>query len=418
MRRYLTLVRNRPFAALWFGSTVSAVGDALTWVALVWLVIEVAGSPTAVGGLVVAYTAPVIVGGFVMGVLLDRFERRRVLIVVNTVLGCAVASIPLLHHAGLLRTWQLYVVAGIYGLLKMANWAGVPSLIPSLVAEDDLNTANAMESVTFGVADVAGPAIAGALIALVGAANVLAVDAATYVAFVLVLIALRLPPETTAEEVEETGGVAAFPALRPAFRFIRSQPAVLATTLMFMAFNVGEGMLLVLLPVMARTEFAGDAATYGLLLSSFALAATIGSFVTGALSWRWTLGRSIAAAQAGAGVAFFGLAFVPGLGGAVVVLLVAGLFASPVTIWAQTIRMRVIPAELRGRIFGVLRTLMQSTPPIGGALAGVMLAGGRTTATVVAMTAVMAVPGFIGLVTPALEDAHTRAPERATSVRA
>ncbi|MGZ8593856.1 MAG: MFS transporter [Actinomycetota bacterium] len=292
MRRYLELLRNRPFATLWAGSTVSAVGDALTWVALVWLVIE-NGSTRAVGGLVVASTAPVIAGGFLMGALLDRFDRRRVLIAVNLALGCAVASVPILAGAELLRTWHLYVVAALYGLLKMANWADVPSLIPSLVPERDLTTANAMESVSFGIADVAGPAIAGVLIALIGGENVLAVDAATYLLFVAVLAGLRVPPEEPAGDHSRL-------ALGPAFRILRRQPAVLATTLMFMAFNVGEGMLLVLLPVFARRELGGDAATYGLLLSSFALAATAGSLIVGALTWRWTLGRSIAVARTAA----------------------------------------------------------------------------------------------------------------------
>jgi MFS family permease len=181
---------------------------------------------------------------------------------------------------------------------------------------------------------------------------------------------------------------------------------------MFMAFNVGEGMLLVLLPVLARREFDGDASTFGLMLSSVALAATVGSFVVGALSWRWSLGCSIAVTQTAAGVTFLGLAFVPRLVGVVLVLILAGALVSPMTIRAQTIRMRLIPPEIRGRTFGVLRTLMQSTPPIGGAIAGVMLAGGRATVPVViAIASVMSVPVAIGLVTPALADSNVRARE-------
>lgn len=402
MRRYLEVLSNRPFAALWLGSTASAIGDALTWVALVWLVIDTDGT-AALGGLVVAYTAPVIVGGLAMGLLLDRFERRRVLMTVNGFLGCAVAAVPFLSAADALRTWHLYVVAALYGLLKMANWAGVPSLIPSLVPEHQLNTANAMESVSFGIAEVAGPALAGVLIGLVGGASVLAVDAASYLLFVVVLAGLRAPPEPARTEHAPLG-------LRPAFRFVRRQPAVLAITLMFMACNVGEGMLLVLLPVFARRELGGDAATYGVLLSTFALAVTAGSFAVGALRWRWTLGRSIAVAQIGVGLSLLGLAAATTLPAAMVVLVVAGLFASPMTIWAQTVRMRVIPAELRGRTFGLLRTLMQSTLPLGGAIAAAMLAdGGAVVPAVLVMALVMAVPGALGLVTPALADEHTRA---------
>ena len=177
MGNYLRLLRRRPFALLWAGSTVSAMGDAMTWVALVWIAFE-RGGAGLVSALVVVSTAPVIVGGFAMGVLLDRFDRRRVLVRVNLVLGLAVASVPAWSAlVGPPPTWLLFVVSGLYGLLKMANWAGVPSLIPALVDDADLNTANAMEAATFGIADVAGPAIAGALIALIGAHEVLALDA-------------------------------------------------------------------------------------------------------------------------------------------------------------------------------------------------------------------------------------------------
>ena len=135
MGRYLRLLRNRPFAALWAGSTVSAVGDAMTWVAIAWIGFE-RGGAGLVAALVVVSTAPVIVGGLTMGVALDRFERRRVLLVVNPVLGLTVALVPLWSAvAGQAPTWLLFVVGGLYGLLKMANWAGVPSLIPDLVGD-------------------------------------------------------------------------------------------------------------------------------------------------------------------------------------------------------------------------------------------------------------------------------------------
>ena len=408
MHRYFTLFRNRPFARLWMGSTISMWGDALTWISMVWIVYSLAGTTAAISLLVVCYTAPVILGGFAMGAALDRFDRRRTLIVVNVLLGIAIASIPLLHALHALRLWEIYTVAAIYGLLKMANWAGVPTLIPSLVEEDDLNTANAMESASWGIADVAGPAAAGAVIAIVGAADVLVLDAITYAMFVLALVWLRLPAEDRTPKVERAQDRA---GLRPAFRFIRRTPAVFATTIMFMAFNVGEGMLLVLLPTIVRHTLHGGSATYGLLASTFALAALIGSIAVGAAQWRFTLGRSIAVAQAAAGVAFFGLAFAHGVLSVAATLALAGFLASPLSIWAQTIRMRKIPDDLRGRIFAALRTLMQATPPIGGMVAGAAIAGPGMVFAVVSMGTVMTVPGLLGMVTPALTAEQVRAIE-------
>jgi MFS family permease len=376
------------------------MGDALTWVALVWIVLDLTGSAAEVGLLVIAYAAPVLIGGFVMGAALDRFDRRLLLIGVNSVLGCIVLSVPVASAFGVLEVWQLYAVAAAYGLLKMANWAGVPAIVPSLVSEPDLNTANAMESVSFGLADVGGPGIAGALIAAFGAATVLVVDGASYAIFIAFLIGLRIPEPARDPDVEPAAPRGL--ALKPALRFLRRTSPVLATTLMFMAFNVGEGMILVLVPIYARRGLGAGAAAYGVMLSTFALAALIGSAVVGALRWRRRLGRSIAVSQAFAGACVAGLAFPPSLPVALGALALAGLFASPLTIWAQTLRMRLIPECMRGRVFGVLRTLMQSTPPIGGAVAGVLLSRGHLATTALAAAAVMSIPGLIGLVSPAL----------------
>ena len=394
MDRYRRLLGNAPFARLWTGSTISAFGDALTWVALVWLVYARTGSAGAVSALVVVATAPVFVGGVLMGSALDRFERRRFLSGVNSVLGAAVLSVPLVAAFGRVALAQLFVVAALYGFLKMANWAGVPSIIPALVRDaDDLNTANAMESVSFGIADVAGPAAAGVLIAAIGATSVLGVDAATYLIFVVLLLSLPIQPVPRRAPDERGLG------LRPALRFIRQDRAVFATTVMFMFANVGEGMMIVVVPVYARRVLGGGAGTYGLLLSAFALTTTIGAAAI-------ALGRSIAGSQTLYGLGHAPLIALPGLGPAVATLALAGALGSPLTLWAQTLRMQRIPEAMRGRVFGLLRTLMQSTPPIGGALAGLLIATAGLRWTLLVVVGVIAIPGAVGMVLPSLRGAR------------
>ena len=176
-----------------------------------------------------------------------------------------------------------------------------------------------------------------------------------------------------------------------------STPAILAITVMFMAFNVGEGVLLVLLPAYARDVLGAGPEAYGVLVSAFTAGVLIGSVVIGAVRWPWPLGRSIAAAQLAAGAVAVGLIGRPSLPVAVLILALVGLFASPLTIWAQTIRMGLIPEALRGRVFSLLRTLMQSTPPAGGVLAGAVLAAGGLVPAIVAISVVMGAPGAIGL---------------------
>jgi len=392
MERYRRLLRNRPFARLWTGSTISAFGDSLTWVALVWLVYTRSGSPRDVSALVIVATAPVFVGGVLMGAALDRFERRRFLALVNVVLGSAVLSVPLAAVTGDVTSAHLFAVAGLYGFLKMANWAGVPSIVPALVADtDDLATANAMESVSFGIADIAGPAAAGVLIAIIGATSVLGIDAASYLIFVIVL--LSLPSQAVPARPLGERGL----RLRPALRFIRNDRAIFSTTVMFMFANIGEGMMIVVIPVYAREVLGGGSGTYGLLLSAFALATTAGAALVGGMTWRRPFGTSIAASQALFGLSYAPLIALPGIGPAVGVLAVAGVLGSPLTIWAQTLRMQRIPDAMRGRVFGLLRTLMQSTPPNGGALAGMLIPTVGLRWTLAIVVAAIGVPGAIGL---------------------
>ena len=275
MRAYARLLRNRRFALLWSGATLSLFGDGLTWVSLVWLAYELGGSTVEVSILAACYTAPVIIGGLAAGILLDRFDRRRLLMVDNAIRGLAMASVPVAAAAGVLGVGQLYAVAAVYGLLYMVSLAGFPSMLPDVVDDEDLPTANAMESISFAIGGVAGPAVAGVLIGVIGAANILAIDALTYGGFVACLALLRLPPSAAAEHGSMTDRGAGR-GLRPAIGFVLSTPAILAITLMFMAFNVGEGMLLVLLPAYAREVLDAGAAGYGLLVSSFTVGALVG----------------------------------------------------------------------------------------------------------------------------------------------
>jgi MFS family permease len=136
----------------------------------------------------------------------------------------------------------------------------------------------------------------------------------------------------------------------------------------------------------------------------------VGLLVVGALIWRFPLGRSIAWAIVLSALTSSFLLFRPAFLPLIVILAVLGVFESSLTPWAQTIRMRLIPPELRGRVFALLRTLMQSTRPIGAIVGGFLLTNGDLTPALLAMTLLLAVPGLIGLWIPALGRGPTAEP--------
>lgn len=393
---YRQVFANQAFARFWVGFTVSSLGDAMARVALIWYVFEETDSARALGLFSVAYTGPVIIGGLLAGWLLDRFDRRRVMQVDALVRAVAIGVIPLLHALGRLELWHIYAAAAVYGLLMMISLAGGPTIVPSLVPREQLVTANALEQVSFTMSGVVGPPVAGLLIALVGAPNVLVLDSLSYLCFALALAGVQLAP------VVQRAGQRY--RLSDAFRLFTHNPIIRTTTLMFMGFNVGLGALYVILPVYAERVLDGGPGLYGLLLGCIAVGEVVSSSLAGSLLPPLPLGRMICLAQLAAGATL--LLLVPGrLWLAVPGLLLFGVCMAPLTIWAQTLRMQIIPEALRGRTFALLRMLMQGANPVGGALGGlfvpvlgvpvVILLAGLTTGT----------PGLLGLQSRALREA-------------
>ncbi|MFC7564622.1 MFS transporter [Actinomadura namibiensis] len=381
---YRRVLADRDFRLLWAGSTVSLAGDGMTFVALAWLVLSQPGGTARLGLLTVCFTLPVFAGGLLVGPLLDRFDKRHVLAADCVLRGGAVASIPLAAASGEAPAWLPFAVAAVHGLLKMVPLAGFPAAIPDLVRRADLDAANALEALGFGTAGVVGPSLGGLLIAGVGAPNVLAIDAASYLVFAVAALAVRRPL---------TPGPRADAATTPAARLsvLLRDRFLVVTTLAFMAFNVAEGMLLVVAPWLAKTHLPGGSSALGLLLAALAAGELAGA-VAGL--WRPRLNplRALAFAQLAAGGGFLAVLLTPHPWGVAAGFLAIGLFSAPMTVWAQSLRMERIPGPLRGRAFRALRTLMQATPPLGAALATPILREGDLALAAASMFLVATVP--------------------------
>jgi predicted MFS family arabinose efflux permease len=363
----------------------------MTFVALAWLVLSRPGGTAQLGLLGICYTAPVLLGGLAVGQLLDRFDKRTVLIADSLLRAAAVASIPLTAALHVLPSWLPFAVAATYGLLKMVPLAGFPAAIPQLVDESDLDPANALESLSFSVANVIGPAAAGLLITQIGAANVLLIDSASFLFLAMAAAAVRRPLRPS---IDQDAGT---PSRSTSLASLARDRVIVATTLAFMAFNVAEGMLLVTAPWLAKNHLPGGAAVLGALLSATAAGEIIGAAVAGQRQPGRRV-RAIGVMQALAAVAFLALLATPRQ-----LLVGAGFFAigmlsAPMTVWAQSLRMRRIAPALHGRAFATLRTLMQATPPVGSALVTPLLVHDRLATAAIAMTVIAGLPAFYLLV--------------------
>ena len=399
---YRDILGIKNFLSFWLGFTFSSLGDSLTRVALTWFIFEKTRSAQALGILTIAYTAPILVGGFLAGPLLDRFSARRVMLLDNLVRGLLFALIPILYALNRLEIWQVYVFAGLYGLLMMISLAGGPTLIPSLVREEQLDTANAMETLSYTLSGVLGPPLAGLLIVLVGTMNVVIVDAASYLVFAWTLSRLSIKDAQPAKGPSQGESY----RLADAARLMVSNKVILSTTVMFMFANIGMGVLTVYLPLLSDLLAPDNPKVYGTLLGTLALGEVISAGLAGSLVLRLGLGLRIAVAQTLSG-ASLGLLAATGFGFVGSGLFLLGFFSAPLTIWAQTLRMQVIPPEMRGRVFALLRTLMQGATPVGGALGGFLLPVAGIPMMVILSALLIGLPGLAGMKVHDLRQAGT-----------
>ncbi len=175
----LTVLRRRDFALLWFGGLISIAGDWVLYAALPFFVYERTGSTIATAGMILASLAPGVLLGSVAGVFVDRWDRRRVLVVANLLQAGTVALLLLVPGEGWL--WLVYAVAVAQSVVASFSEPAEGALVPNLVEDQDLLAANALNALNNRLARLVGAPVGGVLLAFLGLRAVVLVDCASFV---------------------------------------------------------------------------------------------------------------------------------------------------------------------------------------------------------------------------------------------
>jgi MFS family permease len=336
-----SLLRNVRFLQLWVGQGISFVGDAVSTIALVVLMVQITGSASAVGGVLVARLLPTLASPLA-GVLADRLDRRVVLVVSD--LARAILVLGMVFARDLIA---LYVLVFLMGLARTFFNPTVRAAFPSVVGSDDLTRANSVISATFSISITVGPALGGLLVATVGVDAAFVLDAVTYLISAALLSLIQLPhPQGS----EDEGFV----------RELRSVFGYLAGARMPLVILVGAFLVQLATETTAPAEVflaketfdAGDAG-YGLLVSLWGVGMVAGSALTPVLGNRvdliplYFLGIFVwALALAGTGLS---PTFILALGA----LMVAGVSNGIDNVATDTILQERVPDALLGRVFSV-----------------------------------------------------------------
>ena len=362
-----TDVEKTAVSALVAAETLSVLGTRMTYLALPWFVLVTTGSPGKMTLVLAAEILPMALLGIPSGVVVQRLGSRTTMLVCDLARAPILVSIPLLHSAGALSFGLLLGIVALLGCFTPPYFASQRSILPELVGEDERHMSQANSSIEGGsaLAALVGPALAGVLIPVIGAPNVLYVDAATYlVAFVLVL--LFVPRRKAIASAMEHGVLA---GLR--FLFQDKLLAPMAATVVVFGF-LGAGMSAGL-PVYAYYEFDGGARIAGLFYAALGAGAVVGSVLAVIVVKRIAPLRLAALGIIGFTIPLWVLPFLPPWPVVFVALFAAMLFVPFVNGPTFAVLTARTPEHLRAKVMTAVISVNTLAAPLGYLLAGQVL---------------------------------------------
>jgi MFS family permease len=356
-------VRN--YRLFFAGAVVSNTGTWMSRIAQDWLVLQLTGSPLAVGITSALQFLPMPLLGVWGGLLVDRSDKRRLLMLTQLAMAALAAVLAGLALTGVVQVWHVYAIAFGLGLVTVLDNPARQTFVNELVPRELVRNAVSLNVGNFQLARLTGPAIAGLLITAVGVGATIAVNAVTFLAVLAALWVMRTDELQPAVVAPRKPG-----QLREGFQYVRSHARVLWPTVM--VFFVGGFAMNwpIVLTAYVQDEFAADASTYGLLNSALAVGALGGALLAArATSLRLTRLFAIAA---GVGVSLVVLGATPWFVPFVVVLAAAGFLQVSFNTTANaTVQLSTDP-ELRGRVMSLYMLVFLGSVPLGSVVIGAL----------------------------------------------
>ena len=380
-----------PILSLLTASAISQVGNVLTLVTVPWFVLQTTDSPSKTGitGFVIAL--PVVIAGIFGGVLVDRVGFKRMSIYADLASGVTVALIPLLHLTIGLEFWQLLILAFLGALLDAPGQTARTSLYPELadIAGMPLERANSIEQASSRLSFMVGPPVAGLLIATIGPANVLWIDAASFVisaAIVAVLI-----PSAVRGEIDTAPEIGYLADLATGFQQLRADRLLLWLAVYGAILNFFDAMTNIIYPIYADRVY-DSALDLGLILGGLGGGGLLSVAVFGAIGHRLPRRETLIGGFILLSLPLWVFVVTPPVLILIGVQALRGIGVGPINPIATTVLQERVPREMLGRVFGLLIAAAWIAFPLGNLVTGFLVEGIGLIPTLVAIsTAYLAV---------------------------
>lgn len=360
-------LRHRNYRLFFFGQGTSLVGTWLTRVATAWLVYRLTNSALLLGIVGFAGQMPTFLLAPFAGVLVDRWNRHRVLVVTQALAMAQSALLSWFALRGTITVWHVLVLSALQGLINAFDTPARQAFVVEMVDDRaDLANAIALNSSMVNGARLLGPSIAGVLIALVGEGWCFFIDAVSYVAVIASLVAMRLRPRPAPERARKH----VFVELRDGFRYAFAFAPIRAI-LMLLAFVSLTGIpYTVLMPIFASEVLHGGPHTLGLLMAATGVGAVAGALWLAARTTVLGLGRTLSAAGALFGAALIGFASCRALWASTLLLVLAGGGMMVQMAASNTLIQTMVDEDKRGRVMSFYTMSFFGMMPFGSLAAG------------------------------------------------
>lgn len=379
MNIYVKLLRNINFRRFILSLALLNIGRKLSWVALGWFVYEITGSPAAIGTVIAASTITPLISSILAGGLLDSYNRKVIMIAENLIRGLVLATIPLLFWINSLTLTFVIVVICIDGLLSSFTTIGASSILPSFIEKGDLEAGNAVISMNGQAGSLLGPALGGICAGLFGAPVTLMLNVSCFLlaSFLYFLIPSHVYNKNT--QIKNNKHYQFNQKLNRyftdtinGFKYILRFRILIFIALITFFFNLSYAPLESILPVYVSTILDQGPEVLGLMWTCFAVGSFIGSLIWVRLSLKFNYSSTMGAIICLWGCVPFVLSILNQYEIVYLFMFLGGLVYSPYNIVAPTLRQKLVPNELRGRVFGVYSLISGLGFPLGLFIGGII----------------------------------------------
>ena len=359
------------FIIVWLGQIVSVLASGMSQFALTIWMYQQTGSATALGLMQVFYITPFLIISPIAGVMVDRYNRKLMMMVSDLTAGMGTVMVLVLQSQGKLEFWMLYIVSALIGLGGAFQWPAYSAAITTMVPKEQYGRVNGLMGLMEAGPGVLAPLLAGMFLPIIGLTGILTFDVITFVLAIGALLIVYVPqPPKTVEGQKESGNF-----LKEAiygFTYIFERPSLLGLQLVFLFGNLFTAIGYTLLAPMVLSRTSNSASALGMVMTAGAVGAVIGGIgmsVWGGFKRRvhGVLGGWIVA---GLGFAFFGLGQT--LQVWVVVSTISSLVGPLINASNQSIWMSKVAPDVQGRVFSARRLIAWSTQPIAPIIAGTL----------------------------------------------